>query len=417
LINNYFAPNYNLLSMNIDLSLMISKKVSTMNESATIKMAQKARELAAKGIDVISLTLGEPDFDTPDYIKDKATEGLQNGHTKYTPVPGTMEIRKAICKKLKDENQLDYSPTNIVVSTGAKQTLMNVFMSILNPGDEVVIYAPYWVTYYEQVKFCDALPVVIRAGIDQDFKASVDQLHEAISPRTRAVIFSSPCNPTGSVFSQHELQAIADCVKEHDNLIVISDEIYEYINFTGNGHKSIAQLSGMKERTAVINGFSKGFAMTGWRLGYLAGPDWLAKACTKVQGQVTSGTTAFGQYAAAYAIANDKVETYKMVDEFNKRRALMIKLFSDIPGFKVNQPDGAFYLFPDVTAYFGKTNGHKTINNANDLVEILLEDAHVGTVSGSAFGNDDCIRMSYAASETKLKQAAERIKTVLSQYN
>ena len=402
--------------MNIDLSLMISKKVNSMNESATIKMAQKARDLAAKGVKVISLTLGEPDFDTPQYIKDKATEGLNAGHTKYTPVPGTPDLRSAICKKLRDENGLDYNPSNIVVSTGAKQSLMNIFMSILNPGDEVVIYAPYWVTYYEQVKFCDALPVVIRAGIEQDFKASVEQLDEAISPRTRAVIFSSPCNPTGSVFSRDELEAISECVLEHDNLIVISDEIYEYINFTEHGHVSIAELPGMKERTAVVNGFSKGFAMTGWRIGYMAGPEWLAKACSKVQGQVTSGTSSFGQYAAAYAIQNDKEATNKMVEEFAKRRALVIKLFSDIPGFQVNHPDGAFYLFPNVSNLFGKSDGNRTINDADDLVEILLEEAHVGTVSGSAFGNDDCIRLSYAASEEDLIAAATQIKRVLSNY-
>jgi aspartate aminotransferase len=403
--------------MKIDLSLMISKKVNSMNESATIKMAQKARDLAAQGVEVISLTLGEPDFDTPQYIKDKATEALNKGYTKYTPVPGTMEIRQAICNKLKNENGLDYNPSNIIVSTGAKQTIMNIFMSILNPGDEVVIYAPYWVTYYEQVKFCDALPVVIRAGIDQDFKASVNQLKEAISPRTRAIIFSSPCNPTGSVFSYDELEAIAECVLEHDNLIVISDEIYEYINFTDQGHVSIAQIPGMKERTAGVNGFSKGFAMTGWRLGYLAGPVWLANACAKVQGQVTSGTTSFGQYAAAHAIQHDKTATHKMVAEFAKRRALVIDLFSDIPGFQVNHPEGAFYLFPNVSNLFGKSNGTRTINNADDLVDILLEEAHVGTVSGSAFGNDDCIRLSYAASEDNLKTAAKQIKEVLSTYN
>ncbi len=401
--------------MALDQSIMVAKKIQGMNESATIKMAQKARDLAAKGVKVISLTLGEPDFDTPQYIKDKATEGLALGHTKYTPVPGTMELRSAICSKLKSENGLIYEPSQIVVSNGAKQTIMNIFQSILDPGDEVVIYAPYWVSYYEQVKFCDALPVVIKAGIEQDFKATAAQLDDAISPRTRAVIFSSPCNPTGSVFTKEELQEIADIVKKHDNLIVISDEIYEYINFKGE-HVSIAQLPGMQEVTAIVNGFSKGFAMTGWRLGYMAGPQWLASACTKVQGQVTSGANSFGQYAAAYAITADKSETKSMVTAFHKRRDLMISLFKEIPGIKVNNPDGAFYLFPDVSSYFGKSNGSNTIKNADDFSEMLLEEAHVGSVSGSAFGNDDCIRLSYAASEEDLKKAANQIKETLSKY-
>lgn len=401
--------------MSLDLSIMVSKKIQGMNESATIKMAQKARNLAAQGHDVISLTLGEPDFDTPDYIKAKATEGLAKGHTKYTPVPGTLDLRKAICSKLEKENNLQYEPSQIVVSNGAKQSIMNIFQSILDPGDEVVIYAPYWVSYYEQVKFCDALPVVLKAGIEDDFKASIDQLEEAISPRTRAVIFSSPCNPSGSVFSKEELEAIANVVKDHDNLIVISDEIYEYINFKGD-HASIAQLPGMDDRTAVVNGFSKGFSMTGWRLGYMAAPQWLADACIKVQGQVTSGANAFGQYAAAYAIQNDKSETTKMVEAFKSRRSLMIKLFSEIPGLKVNNPEGAFYLFPDVSHYYGKSNGSKTIENSEDFSTILLEDAHVGTVAGSAFGNDDCIRLSYAASEENLREAARRIKNTLAEY-
>ena len=401
--------------MALDLSIMVAKKIQGMNESATIKMAQRARDLAAKGVKVISLTLGEPDFDTPQFIKDKANEGLSLGHTKYTPVPGTMELRTAICEKLQTENELTYTPSQIVVSNGAKQSIMNIFQSILDPGDEVVIFAPYWVSYYEQVKFCDALPVVIKAGIENDFKATAAQLEDAISPRTRAVIFSSPCNPTGSVFSKKELEEIAAVVKKHDNLIVISDEIYEYINFAGK-HVSIAQLPDMQERTAIVNGFSKGFSMTGWRLGYMAAPQWLASACTKVQGQVTSGANSFGQYAAAYAITANKSETTKMVAAFHSRRDLFISLLKEIPGLKVNNPTGAFYLFPDVSSYFGKTNGTRTINNADDFSEILLEEAHVGTVSGSAFGNDDCIRLSYAASEENLKLAANQIKTTLANY-
>ena len=402
--------------MSLDLSIMVSKKIQGMNESATIRMAQKARDLASKGVQVISLTLGEPDFDTPEYIKTKASEGLHLGHTKYTPVPGTLELRKAICNKLKAENMLDYSPSQIVVSNGAKQSIMNILQSILDPNDEVVIFAPYWVSYYEQVKFCDALPVVIKAGIDKDFKVTANQLEEAISPRTRAVIFSSPCNPTGSVFSQDELEAIADVVKKHDNLIVISDEIYEYINFMGD-HVSIATIPGMSEITAIVNGFSKGFAMTGWRLGYMAAPQWLADACNKVQGQITSGASSFGQYAAAFAIDAEKSSTRNMVKEFKKRRDLVISLFKEIPGLKVNQPEGAFYLFPDVSYYFGKSNGNRIIQNADDMAELLLEEAHVGLVSGSAFGNDDCIRLSYAASETNLVEAARRIKETLSNYH
>ena len=392
----------------VNATKVLSANVQSMHESATLKMAQKARELKAEGIDVISLSLGEPDFDTPQAIKDKATEGLALGMTKYTPVPGILPLRDAICQKLEKENELSYTPDQIIVSTGAKQSLMNIFQSILNPGDEIVVFAPYWVTYVEQVRFCGGVPIIIKAGIAKDYKASARQLEEAISPRTKAVIFSSPCNPSGSVFSKEELIEIAEVVKQYDNILVISDEIYEYINFTSE-HVSIARYEGMQERTAIINGFSKGFAMTGWRLGYMAGPEWLVDACKKVQGQTTSGANSFSQYAAAYGILGEKTATFEMVEAFRKRRSLVIELFDKIDGFEVNKPQGAFYLFPNISSFFGKSCDGYNIRNADDMATYLLDVAHVATVSGSAFGVDECIRLSYATSESQLSEAARRI--------
>ena len=398
--------------MSLELSTMLSDKIQAMSESATIKMAQKARELAAKGVKVISLSLGEPDFDTPQHIKDAAVEGLAKGFTKYTPVSGLAELKKAIVGKFKRENGLDYTEKEIVVSTGAKQSIANVVLSLVNPGDEVIIFAPYWVSYLEIVKFAGGIPVIISGSIDQDFKVSAQQVADAITDKTKLIMFSSPCNPTGSLFSAEELAAIAQVVLQHDNIIVMSDEIYEHINFVG-AHASIAQVPGMKDITALINGFSKGYSMTGWRLGYMAAPQWLAAACDKVQGQITSGAASFSQYAAALALDGIQKPTHDMVAAFESRKKLVLSLLSQIPGVKVNNPQGAFYVFPDVSAYFGTSNGDLTINNADDFCEIMLSEAHVGCVSGSAFGDDNCIRISYAASEENLKTAIESLHQTL----
>lgn len=402
-------------TMAFDLNIMVANKVSSMEESATIKMAQKARELAAKGVKVISLTLGEPDFDTPDHIKEAAYSGIKKGLTKYTPVSGTAEIKNAIIEKMKRDSGLTYAPNQIVVSNGAKQSIFNICTSLIDQGDEVIIFAPYWVSYLEIVKFCGGTPVIINSTIDDEFKVNAQQVRDAITSKTRLIIFSSPCNPTGSVFTRNELDEIAEVIKKHDNIVVISDEIYEYINFKGK-HESIATVAGMQDITAVVNGFSKGFSMTGWRLGFMCAPAWLASACDKVQGQVTSGAASFSQHAAAIGLNSDLRPTMEMVEAFKSRRALIIKLMSEIPGIKVNNPQGAFYLFPDVSYYFGKSNGNLTIKNADDFAEIMLSEGHVGLVSGSAFGADECIRISYAASNEDLTEAASRIKNTLSNF-
>ncbi len=401
--------------MNIKPDLMISDKVQSMEISATLKMAQKARDLAAKGVHVISLSLGEPDFDTPEFIKEAAYTALKNGNTKYTPVPGTMEIRKAISEKFKSENGLDYSPSQIVVSNGAKQSIANIFMAILNPGDEVIVPAPYWVSYIEIIKFAGGVPVVISAGIDDDFKVKASQVEAVITNKTKAIIFSSPCNPTGSVFTKEELSDIANVIAKHDNIIVISDEIYEYINFSDN-HVSIGTFDNMKDRTATVNGFSKGFSMTGWRLGYIGAPQWLADACNKVQGQITSGAASFSQEAGTVALKAKRKETVEMKEAFRRRRELIISHLKEIPGLKVNNPQGAFYVFPNVSHYFGKSNGQITIDNADDFSEVILTEAHVGTVSGAAFGNSNCIRLSYAASDEAIIEAVRRIKVCLAEF-
>lgn len=401
--------------MSLDLSKMVAEKIQTMTESATIKMAQKGRDLAAQGVKVISLSLGEPDFDTPEYIKQAATEGLQKGYTKYTPVPGLNELRKAIVSKFQRENNLTYTENQIVVSNGAKQSIANVCISLLNPGDEVIIFAPFWVSYVEIVKFAGGIPVIISAGIDQDFKVTAQQVSDAITPKTKLIMFSSPCNPTGSLFTKDELESIANVIKQHNNIVVLSDEIYEHINFLGE-HASIAQFEGMQEITAVVNGFSKGYSMTGWRLGYMAAPQWLSSACAKVQGQITSGASSFGQYAAAVALNGDQTDRIEMVKAFKKRRDLVLGLLSDIPGVKVNRPEGAFYVFPDISYYFGKTDGTNVINNADEFCEVMLSEAHVGSVSGSAFGDDNCFRISYAASEEDLTTAIASLKRVLGTF-
>jgi len=396
-------------------SNVLSYKVQSMEESATIRMAQKARDLAAKGVNVISLSLGEPDFDTPNFIKEAAYTALKEGKTKYTPVPGTMDLRKAICTKFAEENNLHFEPSQIVVSNGAKQSIANVCMAMLNEGDEAVILAPYWVSYVEIVKFASGVPVVVSGGIEDDFKVTAEAIEAAITPRTKLLMFSSPCNPTGSVYTEDELKAIAQVVAKHENVLIIADEIYEYINFTSS-HVSIGSFPEVKDQTATINGFSKGFSMTGWRLGYMGAPKWLADACNKVQGQITSGAASFSQEAATEALKAPRTEAIAMKTAFLKRRDLMIEGLKAIPGLKVNKPTGAFYIFPDVSAYFGTTNGHVSINNADDFSEAMLTEAHVGTVSGAAFGNDNCIRISYAASEADLLSAIHRIKTSLEKF-
>jgi aspartate aminotransferase len=394
---------------------MVSQKVSEMEESATIRMAQKGRDLAAKGVNVISLSLGEPDFDTPTFIKEAAYEALKAGFTKYTPVPGSMNLRKAICEKFEKENNLHFTPNQIVVSNGAKQNIANICMATLNPGDEAIIIAPYWVSYAEIVKFSGGTPVFVYAGIEDEYKVKASAIEKAITPKTKLVIFSSPCNPTGSVFTYDELSAIAQVVKKYDHILTVSDEIYEYINFEGK-HHSIGAMEGMEGRVATVNGFAKGFSMTGWRLGYMGGPIWLADACNKVQGQITSGAASFSQEAAAVALRADRSETIKMRDAFNARRAIVTKGLADIPGIRVNNPQGAFYVFPDVSAYFGTNNGTVSIHNADDFAEAILTEAHVGLVSGGAFGAPDCVRLSYAASESDLLEAIRRIKACLAEF-
>jgi len=402
------------MSQIINPGAILSNRVQTMEESATIKMAQKARDLAAKGINVISLTLGEPDFDTSEFIKEAAYEALKKGDTKYTPVPGSLDLRKAVCEKFEKENNLIFNTNQIVVSNGAKQSIANICLSVLDEGDEAVILAPYWVSYVEIVKFAGGKPVIVSAGIEKDFKPDAIDISKAMSQRTKLLIFSSPCNPTGSVFTEKELREIADVVADYPNCLVISDEIYEYIQFEGQ-HFSIGSIDKIRDRVATVNGFSKGFAMTGWRLGYMGAPAWLADACNKVQGQITSGAASFSQTAAAIALRESRTETIKMKEAFYKRRDMMLDLLKNIPGMKVNLPKGAFYIFADISSYFGKNiNGH-TIHNADDFAELMLTEAHVGLVSGSAFGDDSCIRLSYAASEDDLRQAAERIKNTLAQ--
>lgn len=388
-----------------------------MQESATLKMAKMARELKAQGKDVIDMSLGEPDFDTPAHIKEAAKKALDDSYTKYTPVNGLLELREAVCRKLSRENGLQYNVNEIVVSNGAKQSVYNLCMALLDPGDEVILPAPYWVSYYEIIKMAGGVPVVCDSGIENDFKCTATQIEDLITDRTKFILYSSPCNPSGSVFSYQELQAIANMLQAYEHVLVVSDEIYEHINF-GNQHVTIATMDGMRDRTVIINGMSKAFAMTGWRLGYIAAPQWLAEACTKIQGQVTSGATSFGQKAACTALDADLAPTLKMVEAFHSRRDLIISLLEQIPMLLVNRPEGAFYIFPDVSFYFGKStsNGHQ-INNADDLSLYLLAEAQVSTVSGVAFGSPRCIRLSYATSEAKIEEAAKRIGAALSKLS
>ena len=391
----------------------ISDRLNRLSESATLAMARMSRELKAKGHDVIALSLGEPNFNTPDFIKTAAKEAIDNNFSHYTPVAGLIELKEAISKKLKRDNGLDYSTEEIVTSTGAKQSIANVCLSLLDPGDEVLLPAPYWVSYYEIIKLAEGKPIVIPSNIQNDFKISASEIEKNISEKTKLLLFSTPCNPSGSVYDESELNEIADMLVKYPNIYIISDEIYELINF-GTPHFSLASIDKIKERVITVNGVSKGFAMTGWRVGYIAAPKWIADACTKIQGQVTSATCSIAQMATKTAMeANPKKVKY-MQEAFQERRDLMLSLLKEIPGIKTNIPKGAFYFFPDVSYYFGKKNIENVIENSNDLCMYLLNDAHVAVVSGSAFGTPECIRISYAASEENIKEAIRRIKKSLS---
>lgn len=387
----------------------LSDRINSLAVSQTLAMAAKARELKAQGKDIISLSLGEPDFNTPDFIKEAAKKAIDENYSTYTPVEGYLELKEAICRKFKRDNNLDYKPSQIVVSTGAKQSLYNIAQVMLNDGDEVILPAPYWVSYYEIIKLSGGEPVVVKTSVDSDFKMTPEELEAAITPKTKMMWFSSPCNPSGSVYSREELTALARVLEKHPNIYVVSDEIYEHINFSGT-FCSIASIPGMFDRTITVNGVAKAFAMTGWRIGYIGAPEFIAKACTKIQGQVTSGANSIAQRATITAVdADPKVLKY-MVDAFHSRRDLVVGLIREIPGMKINVPEGAFYVFPDVSAFFGRTLNGVKINNADDFSMYLLEHANVATVTGDAFGNPNCIRFSYATSEDLLKEALRRIK-------
>jgi len=390
----------------------VSNRLKQLSESATLAMARMSRELKAQGHNVIALSLGEPDFDTPEFIKESAKYAIDNNYSHYTPVPGLLELREAVSKKLKRDNKLDYRPDQIVVSTGAKQSIANVCLSLLNSGDEVILPAPYWVSYYELVKLGEATPIVVKSSIDNDFKMSPQDLENAITPNTKMIIFSSPCNPSGTVYSQQELEELAKVLENHPNIYVVSDEIYELINF-GVEHFSIARIESIRDRVITVNGVSKGFAMTGWRVGYIAAPQWIASACNKIQGQVTSATCAIAQKATETAMLASPSEVEHMRIAFHKRRDLMLEMLSQIPGIRTNTPDGAFYIFPDVSHYFGKSDCEKTISNSSDFCMYILNDAHVALVAGEAFGSPNCVRISYAASEENLIEAVKRMKKSL----
>ena len=387
--------------------------INKIPASATITMAQKARDFKAKGFDVISLTLGEPDFDTPQFIKDAAKKALDDGFTKYTPIPGLVSFREAIVNKFKRDNNLEFDINQIVVSTGAKQTLANIVLCTINEGDEVILPAPYWVSYEGIAIMAGAKVVSVKTSIENDFKISPQELEAKITEKSRMMIFSSPCNPTGSLYSKEELMALSKVIEKYPNLLVVSDEIYEHINFTGQKHFSIGSLENIKYQVVTVNGMAKGFAMTGWRIGYMAGPLWLAKACGKLQGQFTSGANAIAQKASEKALNSDLTESFRMRDSFKKRRDMYLKLLGEIDGLKLNVPEGAFYIFPDVSSYFGKSFEKFKITCPTDIVEYLLETVYVATVGGESFGDDKCLRLSYAASEKDLIESAKRIKTAL----
>ena len=387
----------------------LSDRINNMSTSATLAMAAKARELRQAGKDIIGLSLGEPDFNIPDFIKEAAKKAIDDNYSSYSPVDGYGDLKEAISKKFSRDNGLEYGLDQIVVSTGAKQSLANVAMVMLNKGDEVILPAPYWVSYSDIVKLAEGVPVEVPTSIETDFKMTPEQLRKAIGPKTKMLWFSSPCNPSGSVYSKKELEGLAEVLREYPDIFIVSDEIYEHINFR-EGHVSIAGIPGMYERTITVNGVSKAFAMTGWRIGYIGAASWIAKACTKFQGQITSGANAIGQRATIAALQAPVEKIRFMIDEFHKRRDIILQLLREIDGFQVNVPEGAFYVFPDISDFFGKTLRGKTITNASDFALYLLEEANVATVTGEAFGNPNCIRISYAASEAEIREAIARIR-------
>ena len=391
----------------------LSDRLNRLAPSATLAMSQKSSEMKAQGIDVINMSVGEPDFNTPDHIKNAAKEAVDNNYSRYSPVPGYADLRKAIAAKLKRENHLEYNINEILVSNGAKQSVCNTVMALVNDGDEVIIPTPYWVSYPQMVKLAGGNPVFINAGFEQNFKITAQQLEDAITPKTRLLILCSPSNPTGSVYTKDELESLAEVIKSHEDLFVLADEIYEHINYTGR-HESIAQFPSMKERSIIVNGVSKAYAMTGWRIGFIAAPEWIVKGCNKLQGQYTSGPCSVSQKAAeaAYTLPQDCVE--EMRKAFERRRNLIVELAKDIPGLEVNTPQGAFYLFPKCSSFYGKSDGKRTINNSTDFAMYLLEVGHVATVAGDAFGDPECFRMSYATSDEYIREAMSRIKDVLS---
>ena len=390
----------------------LSNRLNRLAPSATLAMSQKSGEMKAQGIDVINMSVGEPDFNTPDHIKEAAKKAIDENWSRYSPVPGYADLRQAIVAKLKNENGLDYTINEVLVSNGAKQSVCNTIMALVNDGDEVIIPAPYWVSYPQMAKLAGGEPVYIEAGFEQNFKITPEQLEAAITPKTRMLILCSPSNPTGSVYSQEELNALAEVIKKHDDLFVLADEIYEHINYIGK-HASIAKCEGMKERSIIVNGVSKAYAMTGWRIGYIAAPEWIVKGCNKLQGQYTSGPCSVSQKAATEAYVASQACVEEMRQAFERRRDLIVELAKDIPGLEVNVPEGAFYLFPKCSSFYGKSDGKRTINNSTDLAMYLLEVGHVATVGGDAFGDPECFRMSYATSDDNIREAMRRIKETL----
>ncbi|TDQ28409.1 pyridoxal phosphate-dependent aminotransferase [Tenacibaculum caenipelagi] len=395
------------------MSNALSNRINSLPVSQTLAMAAKARELKAEGRDIISLSLGEPDFNTPDFIKDAAIEAINQNYNAYTPVDGYVELKEAICEKFKRDNNLTYNPNQIVVSTGAKQSIANVAQVLLNPGDEVLLPAPYWVSYSAIATLCEATYTEIPSSIENDFKITPEQLEAAISPKTKMIFFNSPNNPSGTIYSEEEYRALAKVLEKYPDIYILSDEIYEHINY-GTKPFSFAAIENMYDRTITVNGLAKAFAMTGWRIGYIGAPEWIAKACTKMQGQITSGTNCIAQRAAITAVKASPEKVQYMVDEFKNRRDLVLQLLGEIDGFKLNVPEGAFYIFPNISDFFGKTIRGKEIKDANDFSMLLLEEANVATVTGEAFGAPNCVRLSYAASELQLREAIKRIKEVLS---
>lgn len=392
----------------------LSERINNLSPSATLEMAAKTRELRAAGKDIIGLSLGEPDFNTPDYIKEAAIQAINDDYNAYTPVDGYVELKDAVITKFKRDNGLTYERSQIVVSTGAKQSLYNVAQVLLNKGDEVILPCPYWVSYSDIVKLADGVPIEVPTSIDSNFKMTPAQLEAAITPKTKMLWYSSPCNPSGSIYSKTELRALADVLRKHPNIIVVSDEIYEHINYGVTQHASMASFEGMYDRTVTVNGVAKAFAMTGWRIGYIGAPTYIARACDKLQGQVTSGANCIAQRAVITALTESPDRIQFMVNTFKERRKIILDLLNEIDGFLCNEPEGAFYVYPDITAYFGKTLNGVTIRNASDFSLYLLEYANVATVAGDAFGDGDCIRISYAASEDEIREAVKRIKTALS---